>query len=142
QGCGPVSPRCLAVFGCLPGVAEDDPGARSRLAFELQRHVLELDDLGIPAKCSAKRLRWFDDEEVGLEARVLDRDALPFPCSPADLDDGQLRLLGAVPGLAPVRGRDDAPIVARHLTPSPASCCRRHPGPRARSRAPSTSPAS
>src|SRR2546425_2114596 len=117
QGGGPVPPGLLAVFGGLPGLAEDDPGARSRLTFELERHVFEFDDLRIPPERSAERLRGFDDEEVRPESRVLDRDTLPFPCPSEQLNHGQLRLLGAVPWLAPVRGRNDAHIIARHLTP-------------------------
>src|SRR5437867_3830997 len=121
QRSGAVPPRLLAVFGRLPRLTEDDTGARRRPAFDLQGHVLELDDLRIPSERSSERLRRLDDEEVRLEPRVLDRDAPPFPRAAENLDDRQLRWLGGVPRFPSVRGGDDAHIIARHLTPSPRS---------------------
>src|SRR5438552_141579 len=94
-----VPPRFLAVFRCFPRLPEDDAGARGGLALDLEGHVLELDHLRIPPERPAERLRRLDDEEVRLESGVLDRDALPFPRTPEELDHRQLRLLGAVPGL-------------------------------------------
>src|SRR6266581_591203 len=121
QGGGAVSPGLLAVLGRLPRLSEDDACARSRLSFELQGHVLEVDDLRIPAERSPEGVRRLDHEEVWLESGILDGDALPFPRPPKHLDDRQLGRLGAVPGLPPVGGRDDPNIVAGHLTPSPRS---------------------
>src|SRR5439155_26817966 len=96
---GTVPPRLIAVFRCIPRMPEDDGVARSGHAIDLERHVLELDHLRIPPERPAERLRRLDDEEVRLESGVLDRDALPFPRTPEELDHRQLRLLGAVPGL-------------------------------------------
>src|SRR5207249_9646302 len=91
QRSGAVPPGLLAVFRRLPRLTEDDAGAGRRPAFDLQGHVLELDDLRIPPERSSERLRRFDDEEVRLEPRVLDRDAPPFPRAAEQLDHGQLR---------------------------------------------------
>src|SRR5207245_11805483 len=97
QRSGSLPAGLLAVFRRLPRLTEDDAGARRRPAFDLQRHVLELDDLRIPPERPSERLRGLDDEEVRLEPRVLDRDAPPFPRAAEQLDDRQLRWLGGVP---------------------------------------------
>src|SRR2546427_13196939 len=95
---GSVPPGLLAVLGRFPRLTEDDAGARGRPAFDLQGHVLELDDLRISSERSAEGLRRLDDEGVRLESRGLDRDALAFPRATEKLVDRQLRWLGGGPG--------------------------------------------
>src|SRR5207245_306103 len=82
-----VPPRFLAVFGRFPGLTEDDAGAGSWLALDLEGYVLELDHLRIPPERPAERLRRLNDEEVRLESGVFDRDALHFTHAPAELYD-------------------------------------------------------
>src|SRR2546422_915648 len=76
----------LPVLGRFPRLTEDDAGAGSWLALDLEGYVLELDHLRIPPERPAERLRRLDDEEVRLESGVFDRDALPFPRAPEELD--------------------------------------------------------
>src|SRR5467141_967428 len=68
----------LAVLRRPPWLSKDDAGAGGRPTFDLQRDVLEGDDLLVTGKRAAKGLWRRDDEKVGLEPGVLDCDALPF----------------------------------------------------------------
>ena len=97
----------LPVFRRLPRLAKGDAGAGRQAALDLQGHVLKRDDLLVAGERSPQGLRRRDDEEVRLEAGVLDGDALPFTGAAEQLDDGDLRLLGPVHRLAAVRRGDD-----------------------------------
>src|SRR5205823_3593341 len=99
---------CLfPVFRRLPGLSEDHAGAGRRPAFHFQGHVLEGDHLLVAGERTPHSLGWRDDEEVGLEPGVLDRDTLPFAGAAEHLDDRHLGILRAVHGLATIRGGDD-----------------------------------
>src|SRR5436190_22324691 len=70
---------CLfPVFRRLPGLSEDHASAGRRPAFHFQGHVLEGDHLLVADERTPQSLGWRDNEEVGLEPGVLDRDTLPF----------------------------------------------------------------
>src|SRR5438445_13796387 len=87
QRSGSIPAGLLAVFRRLPGLTEDDAGARGRPAFDLQGHVLELHDLRIPPERATERLLRLDDEEDRMELRLLYRSASSFTCATEDLDD-------------------------------------------------------
>src|SRR5205807_5728036 len=100
----------LAVLRRPPWLSKDDAGAGRWPTFDLQGHVLEGDHLLVAGERTPQGLGRRDDEEVGLEPGVLDRDALPFAGATEQLDDWLLRILGTVRGLATVGGRDDPNI--------------------------------